>query len=68
MFVAAKEMKRPERLKLVDDMRKHVLTTAALGRGAKLLSEGADVIEQLEIELDKIHENFLRHNGIDTEF
>lgn len=55
-------MKRPERLKLVEDMRGCILGTHKSqlnSRYIKLLQQSADCIEQLENELDKIHENFL---------
>lgn len=58
------EMKRPERLKLVEDIKKHVLQMAPHQQErhtAVLLRESAVCIEQLESELDAIHENFLRH-------
>lgn len=56
-------MKRPERLKLVEDIRHRLLRIPDASLDARLLKKAADVIEQLEIELDKIHENFLKDTG-----
>lgn len=58
-------MKRPERLKLVEDIRKLLPKTDSTVRPAlflSLLKEAADCIEQLENELDAIHENFLKES------
>lgn len=60
-------MKLPERLKLVEDIR-ILLTYMAPYQKARhtgvLLKQAADCIEQLEKELDKIHENFLKDENL----
>lgn len=56
-------MKRHERLKLVEDIRARILGTHKSqlnSRYIELLQQAADCIEQLENELDKVHENFLK--------
>lgn len=58
-------MKRPERLKLVVSIKKHVLQMAPHQQKrhtAVLLRESIVCIEQLENELDAIHENFIKES------
>lgn len=59
-------MKRPERLKLVEDIRSHLLGAhprRIRSPDMELFKKAADCIQQLENELDKIHENFLKDPG-----
>lgn len=56
-------MKRPERVRLVANIRGQIAQMAPHQKvlfATALLKQAADVIEQLEKELDAIHENFLK--------
>lgn len=58
-------MKRPERLKLIEKIRARIKWTRRNiypSPDYPLLRQAATCIEQLEKELDAIHENFIRES------